>query len=95
MNNNDRRYPGPFADHYGRGGYEGDFTESHFGAQILDLLMLVRYGTYEVFCPADELYMDNVGFYVEAEGYLQMPLGPLEDYAKVIGNMYENAERLS
>lgn len=72
--------------------YEGDFIESHQGMQILDILMLVKYGTYEAYCPADDAYMDNVGFYVEAEGYPQMPVGPLSDYAKVIGNIHENPE---
>lgn len=74
--------------------YEGDFIESHQGTQILDVLMLVKYGTYQAYCPADDAYMDNVGFYVEAVGYPQMPLGPLEDYAKVIGNVCENADWL-
>lgn len=73
--------------------YEGDFIESHQGTQVLDVLMLVKYGTYEAYCPADDTYMDNVGFYVEAVGYPQMPLGPLEDYAKVIGNVCENTEK--
>lgn len=71
--------------------YEGDFIESHSGTQVLDILLLVKYGTYEAYCPADDAYMENVGFYVEAVGYPQMPLGPSEDYAKVIGNIYENA----
>lgn len=74
--------------------YEGDFIESHQGTQVLDILMLVRYGTYNAYCPADNAYMDNVGFYVEAVDYPQMPLGSLEEYAKVIGNVYENAEWL-
>lgn len=72
--------------------YSGDFIESHQGTQILDILMLVKFGTYEAYCPADEAYEDGVGFYVEAVGYPQMPVGPLEDYAKVIGNTYENPE---
>ena len=74
--------------------YEGDFIESHQGTQILELLMLVKFGTHEAYCPADEAYMDGVGFYVEAVGYPQMPVGSLEDYAKVIGNTYENPEWL-
>lgn len=74
--------------------YEGDFIESHQGSEVLDILMQVKYGTYESYCPVDKEYMDNVGFYVEAVDYPQMPLGPLEDYAKVIGNMYENADWL-
>lgn len=74
--------------------YEGDFIESHQGTQILDILMFVKYGTYEAYCPNDDAYMVNVGFYVEAVGHPQMPVGPLEEYAKVIGNVYENAEWL-
>jgi len=75
--------------------YEGDFIESHQGDKILDILMLVKYGTYEAYCPADKVYMDNVGFFVEAVGFPQMPVGLLSDYAKVIGNVYENAEWLN
>lgn len=71
--------------------YEGDFIESHQGFCILDILMQIRYGTYEAYCPADRCYMDNIGFFVEAAGYPQMPVGPLGDYAKIIGNTYENA----
>lgn len=74
--------------------FEGDFIESHQGTQILDILMLVKYGTYEAYCPADDYYMENVGFYVEAAGYPQMPLGPVSEYAKVIGNICENADML-
>lgn len=69
--------------------FEGDFIESHQGTQVL---MLVKYGIYKAYCPADGCHMDNVGFYVDAVGYPQMPLGPLEDYAKVIGNIFENPE---
>lgn len=72
--------------------YEGDFIESHLGGKVLDVIMLVKYGTYQTCCPADDCYMDNIGFYVEAEGYPQMPLGPLEEYAKVIGNLHETPE---
>lgn len=72
--------------------YEGDFIESHLGGKVLDVIMLVKYGTYQAYCPADDCYMDNIGFYVEAEGYPQMPLGLLEDYAKVIGNLHETPE---
>ena len=79
----------------GREVFEGDIVESHQGSQILDIVMVIRYGTYEAYCPADDCYMDNVGFYVEAVGYPQMPLGPLEDYAKVIGNIFENPELLN
>ena len=74
--------------------YEGDFIESHQGTRILDILMLVKYGTYEAYCPIDKEYMDNVGFFIEAAGYPQMPLGPLSEYAKVMGNVCENSDWL-
>lgn len=74
--------------------YEGDFIESHQGTRILDILMLVKYGTYEAYCPIDKEYTDNVGFFIEAAGYPQMPLGPLSEYAKVIGNVCENSDWL-
>ena len=38
------------------------------------------------YCPADKTYMDNVGFFAEAEGYPQMPIGDLSAYALKIGN---------
>lgn len=75
--------------------YEGDFIESHQGGQILDLLMLIKYGTYETYCPADDAYIYNVGFYVEAAEYPQMPVGSLSEYAKVIGNVCENPDWLN
>lgn len=77
----------------GREVFEGDIIESHMpNGQILDLNMVVRYGTYQAYCPVDGEYMDSVGFYVSASGYPDMPLGTLEDYAKVIGNIFENPE---
>lgn len=49
--------------------------------------MFIRYGEYEAYCPEDKEPMKGVGFYVEAEGYQDMPLGPTEEYAiKVMGN---------
>lgn len=38
---------------------------------------------------------DSVGFYVSAQGYPDMPIGPLEDYAKVVGNIFDNPELIS
>ena len=70
--------------------YEGDIIESHQGTQILAIPMLIKYGLYEAYCPEDRECMDNIGFYVEADGYSPMPVGPLSEYAKVIGNVYQN-----
>ena len=72
--------------------YEGDVIESHLGGRILALNMVVKQGNYQMYCPVDEQYMDNVGFYVSAKGLPDMPLGPVEDYEKVIGNILENPE---
>lgn len=76
--------------------FEGDIIEGHTpNGQILALNMVIRYGTYQAYCPVDREYMDSVGFYVSAPGYPDMPVGTLEDYAKVIGNIFENPELLS
>lgn len=74
--------------------YEGDIIESHLGGKALDINMVVKYGTYQAYCPNDQGYMDSVGFYVAAESLPDMPVGPLEDYALVIGNICENPELL-
>lgn len=47
--------------------FEGDIIESHTpNGQILALNMVIRYGTYQAYCPVDKEYMDSVGFYVSA-----------------------------
>ena len=70
--------------------YEGDIFES----QSCGLRMVLKYGTYQAYCPADKCYMDSVGFYAEAIGYQQMPIGDLKDYALKIGNIFDNPELL-
>lgn len=73
--------------------FEGDVIEIHvLGGKILAQNMIVRFGTYRAWCPVDKESMDNVGFYVSAPGFPDMPLGPTEDYAKVIGNIFDNPE---
>lgn len=59
------------------------------------VIMVVKFGKYDAYCPADKCYMDSVGFYVEAEGYQQMPIGPTEEYATVIGNIFDNPELMA
>lgn len=44
--------------------------------------MFIRYGEYEAYCPADDMWTKNVGFYVEAKGYPDMPLGETSEYAR-------------
>lgn len=70
--------------------FEGDIIES----QSCGVVMVIKYGTYEAYCPADRCFMDNVGFYAEAAGYPQMPIGDLKDYALKIGNIFDNPELL-
>lgn len=82
-------------DMSGKEVFEGDIIESHLGGQVLVTNMVIKYGTYQAYCPADRCYMDSVGFYASAQGYPDMPIGPLEDYAKVIGNIFDNSGLLN
>lgn len=77
-------------DIHGTDIYEGDIIESHLEGQILAENMVVKYGTHQGYCPVDRQDMDSVGFYVSVPGLPDMPLGPTEDYAKVVGNIHEN-----
>lgn len=74
-------------DTSGRKVFEGDIVENPDGVR-----MEIHYGLYQAWCPADQCYMDNIGFYAEGPGLPQMPIGPLEDYAEVIGTIYEPPE---
>ncbi len=68
--------------------YEGHIIESALSADK----MLVKYGEYDAYCPADRQMMKNVGFYVTAKDLHDMPLGPTEEYAKVIGHININCD---
>lgn len=70
--------------------YEGDVIENPDGIR-----MEIKYGLYDAYCPADRCNMDSIGFYAVGTGLPEMPIGPLEDYAKVIGNIYENPDLLN
>lgn len=68
--------------------FEGDILKNEKG-----LKFEVRYGTYAMYCPVDNCMMENVGFYTVAEGYYEdMPLGPTNEYATIIGNIHDNPE---
>lgn len=67
--------------------YAGDIIENPNGVR-----MEIFYGTYQAYCPADGCYMESIGFYAEGLDLPQMPVGPLADYAKVIGNIHENPD---
>ena len=70
--------------------YEWDIFESQASGD----LMILRYGTYQAYCPQDKVYMDSVGFYAECNGYPDMPIGDLHDYALKKGNIFDNPELL-
>lgn len=65
--------------------YEGDIVEDAGGRKLQ-----IKYGTYWAYCPVSKCKIDNVGFYAEADGLPKMPLGPLSEYARIIGNIYEH-----
>lgn len=70
--------------------YEGDIFESQASGD----LMILRYGTYQAYCPMDKIYMDSVGFYAECKCHPDMPIGCLEDYALKKGNVFDSPELL-
>lgn len=68
--------------------FQGDIIENEKG-----LRFEVRFGEYTMYCPVDNCMMQNVGFYTVADGYYEdMPLGPTDQYAKIIGNIHDNPE---
>ena len=68
--------------------YSGDVLQNDNG-----LNFEVRFGQYAMYCPVDDCMMENVGFYLVAKGYYEdMPLGPTEKYATIIGNIHDNPE---
>lgn len=70
--------------------WEGDIFESQMSGD----LMILRFGTYQAFCPVDQQYMDSVGFYAECKGLPDMPIGELKDYALKKGNIFDNPKLL-
>lgn len=75
-------------DKYGKEIYSGDILQNDNGQ-----LFEVRFGKYAMYCPVDNCMMNNVGFYCVSEGYYEdMPLGPTEEYATIIGNIHDNPD---
>lgn len=74
-------------DSNGQEVFEGDIIENFNGFR-----MKIRFGTYQAWCPVDKCYMDSVGFYAEALGLPPKPIGSIETYGKVIGNIFEPPE---
>lgn len=74
---------------------EGDIIAISVSAdKFLAENFVIKYGTWQAYCPIDKEYMDTIGFYVSRKDYPDMPLGPLEDYANVIGNIFDTPELL-
>lgn len=71
-------------DIHGNKLFQGDRIKSTLNG----IEMTINYGEYEMYCPVDKTYMNTVGFYVEAENYPYMPLGPTENYAELVGNIH-------
>lgn len=64
-----------------------------------NLLFEVCYGKYQAYCPADKCYMENVGFFAISKDVKEiygidapMPLGSTEEYAYLVGNVFDNPE---
>ena len=64
-----------------------------------NLLFEVCYGKYQAYCPADKCYMENVGFFAISKDTKEiygidapMPLGSTEDYAYLVGNIFDSPE---
>lgn len=68
--------------------YQEDIIKSNLN----NVYMVIKFGEYRAYCPADDEYMINVGFYAKAKGYPSMPLGPTDKYAELVGNIYENPD---
>jgi hypothetical protein len=62
---------------------EGHMIESSLSSDK----MMIKYGEYSAYCPADRQYMNSVGFYASADNLPDMPLGPTEEYAKIVGHV--------
>ncbi|MFZ4413211.1 MAG: hypothetical protein ACOYOV_09035 [Bacteroidales bacterium] len=63
--------------------YQHDIIRSYNGE-----LLSICFGTYKAYCPEDKKEMDSVGFYAHHDSYKDMPLGPTEDYAVLVGNIH-------
>lgn len=64
-----------------------------------NLVFEICYGKYQAYCPADKCYMENVGFFAISDDTKElynveapMPLGSTEDYAYLLGNIFDNPE---
>lgn len=77
-------------DVHGNKLFEGDIIKSTISRTVR---MEICYGRYGAFCPNDQEYMENIGFFVVSNTTGDaMPLGPTEEYAEWIGNRIDNPD---
>lgn len=70
--------------------FEGDVI---YNPEHKSVRMEICYGKYAAYCPNDQEYMENVGFYVVSNTTDDaMPLGPTKEYALLLGNVIDNPE---
>lgn len=85
-------------DKKGIGLFEGDVIQIPHGVGYSRYE--IRYGHYAAFDPVDEIFMDNVGFYMVSDEphalydgiQIPFPLGYTERNAEWIGNVFDNPE---
>lgn len=66
--------------------FAGHLVKSKYAPEEL---FEIKYGVYWAFCPEDERICETVGFYVTAKERDDMPLGNTEDWAEIVGNVFE------
>ena len=70
--------------------FEGDVIQPEGHPTVR---MEICYGMYAAFCPNDQEYMENVGFFVVSNTTGDaMPLGNTAGYAHLLGNIVDNPE---
>ena len=70
--------------------FEGDVI---YNPEHKTVRMEICYGKYAAYCPNDQDYMENVGFYVVSNTTDDaMPLGPTKKYALLLGNVIDNPD---
>lgn len=74
--------------------FEGDVYRNEYGN-----MFEICYGKYQAYCPAAQDYMENVGFFAISKDVREdmgvekpMPLGYTEEYAYLVGNIFDVPE---
>lgn len=70
--------------------FEGDVI---YNPEHKSVRMEICYGKYAAYCPNDQEYMENVGFFVVTNTTEDaLPLGKTEEYALLLGNVIDNPD---